>query len=97
MHTISGGSPAIPFDVAPSGTQLACNIVIGRRADGTCALEQRLPSGVPFDANDPVHAFGLFVVQNAQQLMGLAMQASAEARAVQQTNEIIAAASLQGA
>jgi hypothetical protein len=74
----------------------ACEILIGRRSDGSFSLEQLLPSGVPFNANDPVHVFGLFVVQNAQQLMALAMQAQAEAKAVQQTNEIIAAASLPG-
>ena len=86
----------LPFGAAPEGTQLACDIVIGRRPDGSFALEQRLPSGIPFNPNDPVHLFGLFVVQNAQQLIGLAMQAGVEARAIQQTNEIIAAASLQG-
>lgn len=87
----------LPFGEAPEGTRLAATVVIGQRPDGSFALEQRLPSGVPFDANNPAHMFGLFVLQNAQQLMGMAMQASREARAVQQTNEIIAQHTLQGA
>jgi hypothetical protein len=90
-------SPLVPFETAPAGSVLACNIVIGVRPDKSFALEQRLPSGVPFDQNNPAHIFGMFVVQNAQQLMSLAYQAAQQANAVQQTNEIIAKASLQGA
>ena len=91
---LTHASPILPFDAAPAGTTLACNIVIGQRPDGSFALEQRLPSGVPFNADNPVHILGLFVVQNAQQLVGLAMQAKREAAAIQQTDEIIIAASL---
>lgn len=90
-------TPLMPIGTAPTGTKLACSIVIGERKDGTHALELRLPSGVPLDANNPVHLFGLFIVNNAQQLMGLSREAYAQARAIQQTNEIIAAVSLPGA
>jgi hypothetical protein len=98
MELAHNGSPILPFGEAPAGTTLACNIVIGQALDGSFALEQRIPSGVPFDPCNPVHMFGLFVVQNAQQLMALALEAGAQARAraVQQTDEIIAAASLRG-
>jgi hypothetical protein len=90
-----GGSPAIPFDTAPVGTTLVCNIVIGMHKNGDYALEERLPSGVAFDHNNPAHIFGLFVVQNAQQLMALARQvASKEAEAIQQRDEVIARAKL---
>jgi hypothetical protein len=87
----------LPFGVAPEGTELKVNIVIGQRPDGSYALEQRTPSGVPFNPNDPAHVFGLFVVQNAQRLMVLAMEDRKAALAVQQTNEIIAQQTLQGA
>jgi hypothetical protein len=89
-------NPLLPFAEAPFGTKLACQIVVGIRADGSYALEERLPSGIPFNANNPAHMFGLFIVQNAQQLMGFAMQAQKEAQVIQQCDEIIAKASLQG-
>lgn len=96
MHLVDRPT-VLPFGVAPEGSALACTVVIGRRPDGSFALEQRLPSGVPFDARNPSHIFGLFVVQNAQQLMSLAMEAGRESAAVRQTNEIIAAHTLHGA
>lgn len=89
----SFGSPALPFDTAPAGSTLACHVVIGRRPDGSYALEQRLPSGVAFDANDPAHVFGWFVVNCAQDLMAHAMQMRRQAEAVQpaQRDERVAA------
>jgi hypothetical protein len=78
---IDQGAPLVPFDAAPAGCKLACNVVIGERPDGSFALELRLPSGVAF------------VVDNAQQLVALAMQ-TREAATVRQTHEIITAASL---
>jgi hypothetical protein len=92
-----GGSPAIPVDTAPTDTMLVGNITIGRHKSGSMALELRLPSGMAFNPNDPAHQFGLFVVQNAQQLLGIAIQEFRNAQAIQQTNEIIAANMLQGA
>jgi hypothetical protein len=82
-------SPALPFDIAPDGTKLACQIVVGVHKDGSFALEERLPSGVPFDENNPAHMFGMFIVQNAQQLLGLAFQAKKEAKQIQQRDEVI--------
>jgi hypothetical protein len=96
IETISGASPIVPVDTAPANTTLVGNIVIGRHKTGGMALELRLPSGMPFNAEDPAHQFGLFVVQNAQQLLGIALQEFKRAQAVQQTNEIIAAAALPG-
>ena len=78
----------LPFGEAPEGTDLVCQVVIGQRKDGSFTLEERLPSGMAFDANNPAHMFGLFIVQNAQQLMGLAIQARDQAK-IQQQNEII--------
>jgi hypothetical protein len=92
MELIDRPRAITPFDTAPDGSKLVGHVAIGQRADGSFALDWRLPSGVPFNANNPAHIFGLFVVQNAQQLMGLAMRQ--ESRAIEQTNEIIAVASL---
>jgi hypothetical protein len=89
-------SVALPFEAAPANTKLVGNIVIGRHDSGAMALELRLPSGMPFNADDPAHQFGLFVVQNAQQLLGIALQEFRAARAVQQQNEIIASKTLEG-
>ena len=78
----------------PAGTRLVCQIVIGVGQAGDFQLEQRLPGGVPLDANNPAHLFGLFVVNNAQQLFVLAQQARQQAQAMQQRDEIIAKAAL---
>jgi hypothetical protein len=85
----SFGTPAIPFDTAPLGTEMAAMVVIGRRPDGSFALEQRLPSGVPFDPANPAHLFGWFVVNAAQDLMTHAMQMRRQAEAVHQMDETI--------
>lgn len=92
-------TPAAPFDVAPQGTAFAGNVVIGRRKDGSMALEFRLPSGVPVNPADPAHLFGLFVVNNAQQLLGLAMQTYRDAEAAQraQVDERAANSNILGA
>jgi hypothetical protein len=89
-------SPALPIEEAPANTKLVGNIVIGRHKSGAMALEFRLPSGVPLDHKDPVHQFGIFIVQNAQQLLSIAMQEVGRAAAIQQTHEVIAAKTLEG-
>lgn len=83
------GAPAVPFDTAPSGTQMAGLVVIGRRPDGSLVVEQRLPSGMAFDPNDPAHVFGWFVVNSAQDLMTHAMAMRRQAAAVHQVDETI--------
>lgn len=99
LQLVQPAAPLMPFGEAPIGTNLAGNIVIGRRKDNSMALEFRLPSGVPVNPADPAHLFGLFVVNNAQQLLGLAMQTYREAEAAQraQQDERAAAVNLQGA
>ena len=84
-----GSGLAVPFDAPPAGCMLATNVVVGVRPDGSYALEQRLPSGVAFDSNNPAHVFGWFVVNAAQDLMSHAMGMRAEAARVNQTDEMI--------
>lgn len=83
----------------PEGTTFACQIVVGTDLLGNMKLEQRLPSGTPLDPNNPAHLFGLFVVQNAQQLLSLAMETAQQqrARAIVQQDEVIVSNALQGA
>lgn len=94
LQLVQPAAPLVPFDAAPAGTTFAGNVVIGRNKQGGMQLEFRLPSGVPVNPADPVHLFGLFVVNNAQQLMGLAAQTYREAEAAQRAQRDERAASL---
>ena len=84
--------------IAPEGSKFVTTIVIGIRPDGMAALEQRLPAGVAFDGKNPLHVFGWFVANYAQELMNHAAyeyrEASRKTNPVNQTSEIVAVNSL---
>ena len=80
---------------APVGTAFAGAIVIGERLDGSFAMDFKLPSGVAFDANMPLHVFGWFVVSAAQDIMNNAMQHQVRAKQLNQVDETISHAELE--